>query len=102
MANRRAMVTVCHEGISALEEPRFLIQADGKLYLTAAVLEYDPEHPELQDEHRQTIGDLQRQLETGEKVPAVRLRPTRITAALIASNMVGPGVGDGGTGGGDA
>lgn len=100
MANKRGTVTVSREGISALEEPRFLIEYGGKLYVTAAVLEYDPAHPELQDEHRQSIAELQRELETLEKVPAVRLGHGRMTAALIASNMVGPGVGDGDGGGG--
>ena len=87
-------VTVGPDGINALEEPRFLIESDGKLYLTAAVLEYDPQHPELEDEHRQSIADLQREFETCEPVKAVRLGHGRMTAALIAANAVGPGTGD--------
>jgi hypothetical protein len=94
MAGRRPTVIVSRDGIRALEEPRFLIEADGKLYLTVAVLEYDPNHPELKDEHRQSIGELQNQLETGEKVRAVKYGPGRISASIIASNMVGPGPGD--------
>lgn len=98
-AGKRPTVIVSRDGIRALEEPRFLIEADGKLYLTVAVLEYDPKHPELKDEHRQAIGDLQHHLQTGEKVPAVRHGPGPVKDSLVAANMVGPGTGDGGDGG---
>ena len=98
MANKRPTVSVSRDAISALEEPRFLIESEGKLYVTAAVLEYDPEHPELQDEHRQSIDDLRREFETCEPVRAVRLGHGRMTAALIAANSVGPETGDGGGG----
>jgi hypothetical protein len=90
---------VSRDGIRALEEPRFLIEADGKLYLTVAVLEYDPNHPELKDEHRQTIGDLQGEIETGEPVRAVRQGAGPMSTSLVAANMVGPGPGDDGDGG---
>ena len=96
MASKRSTVIVGKDGIRALEEPRFLIEADGKLYLTVAVLEYDPGHPDLKDEHRRTISDLQSHLNTAPKVPAVQHGPGRMSTALVAANMVGPG--DGGDG----
>jgi hypothetical protein len=90
-------VIVSRDGIRALEEPRFLIEADGKLYLTVAVLEYDPKHPELKDEHRKTIGDLQNHLQTGTKLQAVRTESLQMTAAIVTAHSVGPG--DGGDSG---
>jgi hypothetical protein len=100
MAGKRPTVIVSRDGISALDEPRFLIEADGKLYLTVAVLEYDPNHPDLKDEHRQTIGDLQAQLESGEQVRAVQHGPGPMSAEVIAANAVGPGDGGGDVGNG--
>jgi hypothetical protein len=99
MAGKRPTVIVSRDGIRALEEPRFLIEADGKLYLTVAVLEYDPKHPELKDEHRDAIAQLQTHLQTSEKVPAVKHGPGRMSESLVAANAVGPGTGDGGDSG---
>jgi hypothetical protein len=96
---KRSTVIVSRDGIRALEEPRFLIEADGKLYLTMAVLEYDPNHPELKDEHRQAIGELHHHLQTGEKVPAVRHGPGPMKASLVAAYTVGPGETESGVGG---
>ena len=89
MANKTVIVS--RDGIRALEEPRFLIESGGKLYLTVAVLEYDPKHPALKDEHRQAIGDLQKHLETAPKVPAVQHGPGTMSMSLVAANTVGGG-----------
>ena len=100
MAEKRRTVVVSRDGIRALEEPRFLIHADGKLYLTVAVLEYDPNHPELKEEHKATIADLHQQLQAAPPVQAARMGPEVLTRDVIAANMVGPDGGGDGTGSG--
>ncbi|MDP8912015.1 MAG: hypothetical protein M3N39_00395, partial [Pseudomonadota bacterium] len=67
MAKNQGTVSVCSKSRLALEEPRFLIEADGKLYLTLAVLEYDPKHPKIRKEHEAIIEDLHVHLKKGAK-----------------------------------
>ncbi len=92
MADNRT-VNVCRQGLTAIEEPRFLLEVDGKLYLTLAVLEYDPKHPKITKEQSKTIGDLQVHLLKGGKVTAVHFPSDRMTDEVIAANMVGPAPG---------
>lgn len=90
MANNRQTVSVCRQGITALEEPRFLIEADGKLYLTLAVLEYDPKHSKITKAQATTIDELHGHLEKGTKSRAVHFPSDRMTDEVIGANMVGP------------
>lgn len=91
MANNRRTVSVCREGMTALEEPRFLLEVDGKLYLTLAVLEYDPKHPKITKAQAATIRELHEHLERGEKSRAVHFPSDQMTDEVIGANMVGPG-----------
>ena len=91
MAKTRQTVSVCRQGMTALEEPRFLVEADGKLYLTLAVLEYDPKHPKISKEQAATIGELHGHLDRGEKSRAVHFPGDRMTDEVIGANTVGPG-----------
>ena len=91
MAKNRRTVSVCREGMTALEEPRFLLEADGKLYLTLAVLEYDPKHPKITKEQAATIRELHGHLEKGERSRAVHFPSEQMTDEVIGANMVGPG-----------
>ena len=91
MAKTRQTVSVCRQGMTALEEPRFLVEADGKLYLTLAVLEYDPKHPKISKEQAATIRELHGHLERGEKSRAVHFPGDRMTDEVIGANTVGPG-----------
>jgi hypothetical protein len=96
MASRRAMVTVCRQGVSAYEEPRVLFEAGGKLYLSVAVIEYDPEHPQLTEAQRESISQLHEHLYSGgEKVHAVHVALAEFGGGIITANMVGPGPGQG-------
>ena len=52
--NNRAVVQL--PGITGQVAPNFLIEHKGKFYLTLAVLEYDPEHPDKTQEHHDGIG----------------------------------------------
>jgi len=91
MAKNRQTVSVCAQGMTALEEPRFLVEADGKLYLTLAVLEYDPKHPKISKEQTATIRGLHEHLEKGTQSRAVHFPSDRMTDEVIGANTVGPG-----------
>ena len=91
MADNRRTVSVCSQGMTALEEPRFLLEVDGKLYLTLAVLEYDPKHPKITKEQAATVRELQGHLEKGTKSRAVHFPSERLTDEVIGANTVGPG-----------
>lgn len=99
MVKSRRTVNVCRDGMTALEEPRFLLEAEGKLYLTVAVLEYDPKHPKITKAQAATIRELHEHLERGEhlvggeKSRAVHFPSDRMTDDVIGANTVGPGPG---------
>lgn len=56
----------------ALGEPQFLIEHQGKIYLSVAVLEYDPSRSD--SEQRQEASRLQGMLASGEQVKATLYR----------------------------
>lgn len=91
MAGTRRTVTVCQKGVVALEEPRVLFEADGKLYISVAVLEYDFKHPQITSEQAATIRDLRSHLDTGPKMNAAHFPSDRMGPEVIAANMAGPG-----------
>ncbi|HEX2762296.1 MAG TPA: hypothetical protein VHM92_00425 [Allosphingosinicella sp.] len=93
MAGNRGTVSVCRKGMTALEEPRFLLAANGKLYLTLAVLEYDPKHPKISREQAATIRKLAGHMSQGTKAKAVHFASSDMTDEVIGANMVGPGPG---------
>jgi hypothetical protein len=90
MAKGPQTVSVSRQDVTALEEPRFLIEQDGKLYLTVAVLEYDPKHPKISKEQAATIGDLQAHMKRGDQARAVHFPADRMSDEVIGANMVGP------------
>jgi len=98
MTTKRKVVEVSSAG-RALAEPQFLIECDGKLYLTVAVREYDPNHPGIRDKQTQDIKKLQAMLRDGTATgKAVRFSPggsagaPKRTAVLgFASTDVGIG-----------
>lgn len=90
MATKGQTVTVCRQGIPALEEPRVLFEANGKLYMSVAVVEYDPNHPQLTDAHKSTIKDLRSTLESGEPAKAVKLNLGEQMPAVLAVNTTDP------------
>lgn len=91
MVKSRRTVSVCQKSTTALEEPRFLLEVEGKLYLTLAVLEYDPKHPKITKAQAATIRELHEHLERGEQSRAVHFPSDRMTDDVIGANTVGPG-----------
>lgn len=89
MGKSRRTVSVSHS-ITALEEPRFLLEVEGKLYLTLAVLEYDPKHPKITEQQRATIKQLEQHVGKGPGARAVHYPGGRLSDEVIAANMVDP------------
>lgn len=59
MNDRRRIVRVSANSERAFEEPAFLIRSGGKLFLTVAVLEYDPEHKDITAEQKRAIAEME-------------------------------------------
>lgn len=56
--------------VTASREPQFLIEHEGKIYLTVTVLEYDPHDTTIDAEQQQQADDLQATLDEGPFVKA--------------------------------
>ena len=76
--------------MSLRQEPRFLLEADGKLYLTLAVLEYDPRHPKVTREQSKAIADLKGFMKKAGKTNAVCFPSTMMEDELIFANTSVP------------
>ena len=70
---RRAVVQVSATAKPAAEEPIFLIDHKGKLYLTAAVLEYDLKAAGITREQARAIKEMYKLLEGADCLRAVPL-----------------------------
>ena len=67
MEDRRT-VSVAFDTVDAYAEPQFVLEYDGKVYVTLAVIEYDPADEEMDAEERSDLSDLQRMLSAGKDV----------------------------------
>ena len=47
---KRGIVHICTGSYGGIQEPAFLIERDGKFYMTLAVQEFDPEHESVRDD----------------------------------------------------
>ena len=73
------------DGHPALGYPNFIIQREGKLYVTLAVLEYDPDAPDLTPEQQECIADLMRVFGGAAEV-AARDVETRLGISCQSTN----------------
>lgn len=62
---KREIVRVARESRAAFDAPQILIEYQGKYYLSTAMLEYDPNHPEISKEQAEDIETLGRILRQG-------------------------------------
>ncbi len=76
---------------AALSGPNFVIEKDGKLYLAAAVLEYDPNGRELDDDQREAINLLSRLFEEAYREAPLRAAVVQRRRRVMALNS-GPGL----------
>lgn len=76
MAEKKRSVSVSKDATAAPSEPQFIVEHEGKYYVSLAVLEFDPKHPKLKEVHRKGIALVQAAYKSGRKVSAVMLPPS--------------------------
>ena len=64
-------VSVSSDAIEASVEPQFIVEHEGKFYVSVAVLEFDPKHPKLREVHKKGIERVASAFKGGRKVGAV-------------------------------
>ena len=65
---KHSKVVKLSSGEQALAEPQFLLEHDGKLYLTVAVREFDPKHAGIQPHQARAIRRLKEILRSSPAV----------------------------------
>ena len=74
MNDGRRIVRLSANSERAFEEPAFLIRSGGKLFLTVAVLEYDPKYKGITDEQKRAIAEMETLFDKGECEKAVPVK----------------------------
>lgn len=67
MDGERRIVSVSSDSIEAYAEPQFVLEFDGKIYVTLALVEYDPNDAEMAEDERSDLSELQSMLE-GDRI----------------------------------
>ena len=98
MSGRRKAF-VCVDPVEAFAEPKFVLEFGGKIYVTQAVSEFDPDDPDLSEDARSDIDRLRVLLDRGEQVCGTYIEPpqkmiahwllrkTRLTVLLKVSTF---------------
>lgn len=75
MSGRRRKAFVCVNPVEALVEPKFVFEFEGKIYVTQAVSEFDPDDPDLSEDARNDLNRLKGILEKGPEVCGTYIEP---------------------------
>lgn len=62
MDSDRRTVLVSSDSVEGYAEPKMVLEFEGKIYVTLAVLEYDPENSNLDEDKQADLGELQAML----------------------------------------
>jgi hypothetical protein len=62
MNEERSTVIVSIDSVEAYAEPQFVLEFGGKIYVTMAVMEYDPTLSDMDDDERSDLSELQAML----------------------------------------
>jgi hypothetical protein len=84
MNGDRQTVTVSLESIEAYAEPQFVLEYDGKVYVTVGVVEFDP-NEDMDDDERSDLAELQAMLEGERMVSGTVMGEPREAAAMAQS-----------------
>lgn len=88
MDNERKTVHVSSESVTGYPEPHFVLESNGKIYVTLAVLEFDPANEEMLDDERANLADLQALLDGPRSVTGTTVdeEPRFMTMAQAQSD----------------
>lgn len=59
MDGERRTVSVSFDSVEAFADPQFVLEYEGKIYVTVGVVEYDPNEPDMDDDERSDLAELQ-------------------------------------------
>lgn len=82
MDQERSTVTISYDSIEAFADPQFVLEFEGKIYVTAAVIEYDPGSSDMDEDERSDLADLQAMLEGPRKVSGTVIGAPREAASM--------------------
>lgn len=85
MDSDRKTVWVSSETIQGHAEPKFVLEFEGKIYVTIGVLEYDPLDEEMDDDRRSDLAELQAMLNGSRPVSGTIYGPPQAAAAMAQS-----------------
>ena len=85
MDSNRKTVWVSSEGIEGNADPKFVLEFEGKIYVTLGVLEYDPLDEEMDDDDRADLSELQGMLAGARPVSGTVYGAPREVAAMAQS-----------------
>lgn len=82
MDDERSTVTVSIDSVEAYAEPQFVLEFGGKIYVTAAVIEYDPGDPDMDEDERSDLAELQSMLDGPRLVSGTVIGAPREAASM--------------------
>ncbi len=82
MEKERSTVTISIDSVEAYAEPQFVLEFDGKIYVTAAVIEYDPGDPDMDEDERSDLAELQAMLDGSRLVRGTVIGAPREKASM--------------------
>lgn len=85
MNGERRTVSVSFESVEAYADPQFVLEYDGKIYVTVGVVEYDPNEPDMDEDERSDLAELQAVLAGGRDVNGAVLGSAGEAAAMAQS-----------------
>lgn len=85
MNAERETITVSLESVEVYAEPQFVLEFDGKIYVTVGVVEFDPNDQDMDDDERADLADMEAMLNGPRPVSGTVMGAAREGAALAQS-----------------
>ena len=85
MNGERQTVTVSFDSVEAYAEPQFVLEFEGKIYVTVAIIELDPNDEEMGEDERSDLAELQNMLSGSRPVSGTVVGAAGEPAAMAQS-----------------
>ena len=85
MNAERETITVSLESVEVYAEPQFVLEFDGKIYVTIGVVEFDPNDDDMDDDERADLADMRALLDAQRPVSGTIMGAPREAAAMAQS-----------------